>query len=94
MSKTATAHFVCDAQSSYAPPSDWVTCNNHITVDLVNDGQYDGFNTPDGWHIALGTEPERTIVRCPSHCRWVPDEPQEAKGFRGHWEDAPPARKR
>lgn len=85
--KVAIALFSCPAKSRYGPA--WAACNNHVAVDLFNDGQYDNFNRPDGWHIELGFDPDQTIVRCPSHCKWVPDEPIATSGFRGHWEDAP-----
>jgi hypothetical protein len=80
----ATAHFICNAQSGYGP--EWASCNNNITVDLFNDGQYDNFNRPEGWHIELGTSIDRTVVRCPSHCVWHPAVPGERFGY---WEDSP-----
>lgn len=89
MSGIATATFICDAQSSYGPT--WATCNNHTTVDLFNDGQYDNFNRPDAWHIELGFAPSQTIVRCPRHCQWVGSQthPTTGEEIPAHWEDSP-----
>lgn len=85
----ATAHFICPAKSSYGPA--WAACNYHVTVDLFNDGQYDNFYRPEGWHIDIGFTAEETIVRCPSHCVWVGSQPHPTTGdeIPAHWEDSP-----
>lgn len=84
MSGTAQAYFECGAEDSDAPLV--LLCMNSVTVDLFNDGQYDNFNRPEGWHIELGTTIDRTIVRCPDHCEWVFDDFQSHPV--GHWVDA------
>ena len=81
---TARGHFQCGAGSQLSP-SATALCNNQIVVDLYNDGQYDGFCIPEGWHIALGLAPVDTVVRCPSHCTFV----GKSLADGGYWQDAP-----
>lgn len=92
----AQARFTCTAQIRVdsALVEKTYPCGHTALVNLHNDGQYDGFVTPEGWHIALGTDLRRggavhgTIVRCPNHCRWVTNtDPTSFEQGRGHWED-------
>lgn len=75
MSSFAKAHFLCGAKD----------CDIGYLTDLFNDGQYDSFIRPDGWHIQLGfnLEGSDTTVRCPKHCRFIGE--SISKG--GYWED-------
>jgi hypothetical protein len=106
---TAKAVFTCGATvvrtlQNYAgtgkPKDVDHECENTVTVDLVNDGWYTMFNQPERWHVELGVfDPEKTLVRCPTHCRWIVEEIEvDFDGWgnkianprvttQGHWED-------
>lgn len=95
MSGTAEVTFTCGATVSIEARH-WVSgkvetypdqCPETVQRSLVIDGKYIFFNTPENWHIELGTfDADKTIVRCPKHCKWVGG---EGGAWMGHWEDAP-----
>jgi hypothetical protein len=91
MTGKAETVFTCGATIHYTATNGQECtdrCDTIIVVDLVNDGQYTNFNTPQDWHIELGVfDPTQTIVRCPKHCAWI-DISAQYKG-QGQWQDAP-----
>ncbi len=100
MTGRASAELICKARvtrvNPNSPKNKWDTkdqptyegyCGNVVRPDLQSSDELIGFNTPAGWHVEIGELPEKTIVRCPEHCRYW--SASQAVDHTPHWEDAP-----